>query len=215
MRIKQIIKQAKPKLPKMFGNNTSTNNTNTLNQNTTKEIENNTSAGLNETNITKNLTGDNTPEYKEEEISSFTTKIVTKDSSRQKNISITCSTLNDTLVENGAEFSFCNTVGPSTTSKGYQKADIFDNNGQKKKGLGGGNCQISTTLYNAILSIPNIKVTERHAHSNNVPYIQKGKDAAVAYGSYDLKFVNNTGNDIKINTSASAKEISVSIIALK
>ena len=71
MRIKQIIKQAKPKLPKMFGNNTSTNNTNTLNQNTTKEIENNTSAGLNETNITKNLTGDNTPEYKEEEIEDY------------------------------------------------------------------------------------------------------------------------------------------------
>ena len=71
MRIKQIIKQAKPKLQKMFGNNTFTNNTNTSNQNTTKEIENNTSAGLNETNITKNLTGDNTPEYKEEEISSF------------------------------------------------------------------------------------------------------------------------------------------------
>ena len=113
MRIKQIIKQAKPKLPKMFGNNTS--------------------AGLNETNITKNLTGDNTPEYKEEEISSFTTKIVTKDSSRQKNISITCSTLNDTLVENGAEFSFCNTVGPATTAKGYEEADIFDANRKKEK----------------------------------------------------------------------------------
>ena len=136
MRIKQIIKRAKPKLQKMFGNNTFTNNTNTSNQNTTKEIENNTSAGLNETNITKNLTGDNTPEYKEEEISSFTTKIVTKDSSRQKNISITCSTLNDTLVENGAEFSFCNTVGQATSAKGYQKADIFDKDGNKKKGLG-------------------------------------------------------------------------------
>lgn len=133
MRIKQIIKQAKPKLQKMFGNNTSTNNTNTSNQNTTKEIENNTSAGLNETNITKNLTGDNTPEYKEEEISSFTTKIVTKDSSRQKNISITCSTLNDTLVENGAEFSFCNTVGRATTAKGYEEADIFDSNRKKEK----------------------------------------------------------------------------------
>jgi hypothetical protein len=106
MRIKQIIKRAKPKLQKMFGNNTFTNNTNTSNQNTTKEIENNTSAGLNETNITKNLTGDNTPEYKEEEISSFTTKIVTKDSSRQKNISITCSTLNDTLVKMGLNFLF-------------------------------------------------------------------------------------------------------------
>ena len=98
-----------------------------------KEIENNTSAGLNETNITKNLTGDNTPEYKEEEISSFTTKIVTKDSSKQKNISITCSTLNDTLVENGAEFSFCNTVGPATTAKGYEEADIFDANRKKEK----------------------------------------------------------------------------------
>ena len=133
MRIKQIIKQAKPKLQKMFGNNTFTNNTNTSNQNTTKEIENNTSAGLNETNITKNLTGDNTPEYKEEEISSFTTKIVTKDSSRQKNISITCSTLNDTLVENGAVFSFCNTVGRATTAKGYEEADIFDANRKKEK----------------------------------------------------------------------------------
>ena len=155
------------------------------------------------------------PQPKEEQISSFSTKIYSNDSARQNNISITCRSLNGTIVKNGASFSFCNTVGPSTTSKGYQKADIFDNNGQKKKGLGGGNCQISTTLYNAILSVPNIKVTERHAHSNNVPYIQKGKDAAVAYGSYDLKFVNNTGNDIKINTSASAKEISVSIIVLK
>lgn len=62
----------------------------------------------------------------ETEIASFSTKIVTKDSSRQNNISITCSTLNDTLIENGQTFSFCNTVGQATTAKGYQKADIFD-----------------------------------------------------------------------------------------
>ena len=68
--------------------------------------------------------------------------------------------------------------GQSTSSKGYQEADIFDKNGNKKKGLGGGNCQISTTLYNAVLAVPNLNVTERHAHSNYVPYIQKGKDAA-------------------------------------
>ena len=151
----------------------------------------------------------------EVELASFSTKIYSSDTARQNNIQITCNTLNNTTVKNGSTFSFCNTVGPSTTSKGYQKADIFDNNGQKKKGLGGGNCQVSTTLYNAILNVPSIKVTERHEHSNNVPYVSKGKDAAVAYGSYDFKFVNNTGNDIKINTSASAKEISVSIIALK
>ena len=57
-----------------------------------------------------------------------------------------------------------------------------------------GNCQISTTLYNAILSVPSLVVTERHAHSNSVPYIAKGKDAAVAYGSYDLKFRNDSEN---------------------
>lgn len=151
----------------------------------------------------------------EEQIATFSTKIYSQDAARQNNIAITCKTLNGTTVKNGATFSFCNTVGPSTTSKGYQKADIYDNNGKKKKGLGGGNCQISTTLYNAVLAVPSLRVTERHAHSNNVPYIEKGKDAAVAYGSYDLKFVNNTGNDIKITAQSSSTAVTVSIIALK
>lgn len=151
----------------------------------------------------------------EEQIATFSTKIYSQDSARQNNITITCKALNGTTVKNGATFSFCNTVGPSTTSKGYQKADIFDHDGKKKKGLGGGNCQISTTLYNAVLNVPNLTVTERHAHSNYVPYIQKGKDAAVAYGSYDLKFVNNTGNDIKISAQSSNSAVTVSIITLK
>ena len=73
----------------------------------------------------------------EEQMATFTTKIYSNDSARQNNISITCNTLNGTIVKNGATFSFCNTVGQSTTSKGYQKADIFDKDGNKKKGLGG------------------------------------------------------------------------------
>lgn len=88
----------------------------------------------NVTHITQGVTD---PQPVEEQIASFSTKIYTKDSARQNNILITCKALNDTIVENGATFSFCNTIGPSTTAKGYQKADIFDNNGQKKKGLGG------------------------------------------------------------------------------
>ena len=74
-----------------------------------------------------------------------------------------------------------------------------------------GNCQISTTLYNAVLATSNLVVTERHAHSNSVPYIAKGKDAAVAYGSYDLKFRNNTGNDIRIEASATANNVSINL----
>lgn len=74
-------------------------------------------------------------EYKEEPLSTFSTKIYSKDSARQNNIKITCNALNGKIVKNGTTFSFCNTLGPSTTSKGYQEADIYDNNGNKKKGL--------------------------------------------------------------------------------
>ena len=148
-----------------------------------------------------------------EEIASFSTKIYTKDSNRQNNISITCSSLNNTDISNGETFSFCNTVGRSSPNKGYKKADIFAN-GKKIKGYGGGNCQISTTLYNAVLSVPSLQVTERHEHSNKVPYIQNGKDAAVSYGSYDFKFVNNTGNNIRIKAINSPNEVTIKIIKL-
>ena len=87
--------------------------------------------------------------------------------------------------------------------------------GKKKKGLGGGNCQVSTTLYNAILNAPSLVITERHSHSNKVPYIQNGKDAAVATGSYDLKFVNNTSNTIKIYASTDNKKVSIKIVSVK
>ena len=80
----------------------------------------------NNTNVINETPKVETPP-KETEISSFTTKIYSKDSGRQNNIRITCSTLNDTYVENGETFSFCSTVGQATTSKGYQKAEIFDN----------------------------------------------------------------------------------------
>lgn len=80
---------------------------------------------------------DNSTNIEEEQIATFSTKIYSSDSARQNNIAITCDTLNDTIIKNGATFSFCNTVGASSTSKGYQKADIFDKNGNKKKGLGG------------------------------------------------------------------------------
>lgn len=129
-----------------------------------------------------------------------------------KTISILHVTLQIILLLKMAKLSlFVILYGQATTAKGYQKADIFDKDGNKKKGLGGGNCQISTTLYNAVLAVPSLSVTERHAHSNYVPYIQKGKDAAVAYGSYDFKFVNNSGNDIVIHCSSNGSTVDVSL----
>ena len=80
--------------------------------------------------------------------------------------------------------------------------------------MDGGNCQVSSTLYNAVLEVSDLKVTERHEHSNSVPYVPKGKDAAVAYGSYDFKFVNNTGTKIKITSSCDKNYVYVKIFKL-
>lgn len=182
---------------------TNNNENNTNNATTTEENK------VNQTNITSNITN-----YKEEELSNFTTTIYSNDKARQNNINITCNTLNGHVVKNGETFSFCNTVGQATSSKGYMEADIFDHDGHKKKGYGGGNCQVSSTLYNAILAVPSLTVTERHAHSKDVPYVAKGKDAAVAYGSYDLKFINNSGNDIKIMLSTDGNYVVARLIAL-
>lgn len=191
--------------------NQQNNSENTGKTNTNNPIQNN--SNITNTSITPQISNENKPKI-EELISSFSTKIYTKDSARQNNISITSSTLNETIVANGSTFSFCNTVGQATSDKGYQEADIFDNEGNKKKGLGGGNCQVSTTLYNAVLKVPNLVVTERHEHSNKVPYIETGKDAAVAYGSYDLKFRNDTGFDIKIKSEATSDNITITLYKL-
>ena len=84
----------------------------------------------------------------------------------------------------------------------------------RKKAFGGGNCQVSSTLYNAVLATPGLVVTERHAHSNNVPYVQKGKDAAVAYGSYDFKFRNDYDYSIKIYASNTRDSIDIRIVKI-
>ncbi len=114
----------------------------------------------------------------------------------------------------GETFSFCDTVGKATPERGYQKADIFDEDGNVIKGYGGGNCQISSTLYNAVLSLPSISITERHEHSKKVYYVPEGKDASVAYGSIDFKFKNNYDYDIKIYSSSTTNSVDIKIVKL-
>lgn len=94
---------------------------------TVNSVQENTISNQNEQDTETENSPQPPPPQIETEISSFTTKIYSKDSGRQNNIKITCSTLNDTYVENGETFSFCGTVGQATTAKGYQKAEIFDN----------------------------------------------------------------------------------------
>ena len=150
----------------------------------------------------------------ESEISSFSTSLK-GDSARLNNISITCNTINGTIIKNGEAFSFNSIVGQPTAEKGYQEADVFVNQ-KTEKGYGGGNCQVSTTIYNAALQINDIEVTERHPHKKKVSYIEEGKDAAVSYsGGLDLKFTNNTGSDIKLYVTCDDDSVDVKIVNLR
>lgn len=176
----------------------STNITNNINKNT------NTNTNTNTTTVTK----------KETEIAKFSTKIYNKDEERQNNIGITCRTLSTKEVQPGETFSFNDVVGKATSAKGYQEADIYVQ-GKKEQGLGGGNCQVSTTLYNAVLQVSGLEVVERHQHSGHVPYIENGKDAAVAYGNYDFKFKNNTKNVIKIVMENTTDNITAKLIKIE
>jgi vancomycin resistance protein YoaR len=90
------------------------------------------------------------------------------------------------------------------------KALGFDSEGNKIQIPGGGICQISSTLYNAVL-IAGLEVTERHPHSHRVYYVPQDKDATIFYGTYDLKFINNTDRDIKIETTNDNANVTITL----
>lgn len=153
-------------------------------------------------------------EKSETELATFSTKLGGRDTPRSHNISITASIINETIIKDGETFSFNKIVGEPTADKGYQEADSFDKNGETIQTLGGGNCQVSSTIYNVVLQIPDLKVTERHAHIKPVHYVAKDKDATVSYGSTDFKFKNNTGSDIKIYISSDLNSVNARIVKM-
>lgn len=186
-------------------------NNNKNNQNYQAQRSRTDPNSINKTNSVSNT--QSITESIEKEIANFSTKIHNKEEARQNNIRITCNSLTNTEIKPGETFSFCNTVGKATKEKGYKEADIYVE-GEKQQGLGGGNCQVSTTLYNAVIKVEGLEIVERHEHSGYVPYIEKGKDAAVAYGSYDFKFKNNTNKIIKIVMECKEQDITAKIIEI-
>ena len=178
------------------------NSSNEMNNNVTRLAQDSNVLGNNEklnevNNKVENILTNSSQPPKEEEIASYSTKLSGSTENRLTNIRITCKKLNGITVNNNDTFSFCKSTGPSTAEEGYKEATVFLN-GKKVQALGGGNCQISSTLYNAVLTVPDFKVVERHEHGRDVSYVPDGKDAAVSYGSIDFKFKNNTGNNIKL-----------------
>lgn len=183
----------------------SNNNSNT--QQNTNSFNNNISNAI---NLSTNLNN-----FKnEEQISTFSTEISQDDANRQINIQICCNELSGAIVKSGETFSFCDTVGQATPEKGYKEAETFDNEGNTIMGYGGGKCQVSSTLYNAVLELSNIEIIERYPHSKRVYYVPEGKDATVAYGSVDFKFKNNNIFDIKIVATDNGETLTVTLFKI-
>lgn len=155
------------------------------------------------------------PEFSEETakekyktISSFTTK-TTSNSKRNTNVKLSAEAINGTILQPGEEFSFNDTVGQRTEAKGYKGAAAY-NNGEVVEEIGGGVCQTSSTLYNAVLKA-GLKTTKRQSHTYEPSYVTPGTDATVSWNGPDYRFVNNSSAAIGIRARYSDQTVTVSI----
>ncbi len=145
--------------------------------------------------------------------SSFSTKFKsssTNDANRAVNIKIAAGKINGTILAPGDEFSFLNAIGRPTAENGYKIAHTYVA-GKVVDGIGGGLCQVSTTMYNAVL-LSDLLVTRRSNHQMVVYYVSFGRDAAIYHPDVDFKFKNSTKWPIKISCTATKSTISFSII---
>lgn len=152
--------------------------------------------------------------YTEKEIASYTSTLYDNQQSRIFNINKACEIINNKIVEPNEEFSFNDTIGPMNEAYGFKKATGFDSDGNLIQIPGGGMCQISSTLYNAVL-LANLEVTERHAHSRRVNYVPADKDATIYYPTLDFKFLNNTDSRIKILATTDDYSITITLIKIE
>ena len=132
-------------------------------------------------------------------VSSFSTKYKTYEVNRSKNLEIAAQKINGLVLLPGEEFSFNKVVGKRTVEEGYKDAKIYVDGGVQD-GLAGGICQISSTLYNAVL-LANLEIVERRNHSFTTSYVPAGRDATVVYGTTDFRFKNSRSYPIKLEAS--------------
>ncbi|NLY20661.1 MAG: hypothetical protein GXZ08_05220 [Tissierellia bacterium] len=139
----------------------------------------------------------------------FSTEYSGSVQNRKDNIALAASRISGTIILPGEIFSFNESLGDISEATGYKNATVIIN-GEFDSGVGGGVCQVSTTLYNAITKA-DLEVVERRNHSRPVAYVKRGTDAAVASGLLDLKFKNNYDFPIYIHAEENGSEILFSI----
>lgn len=146
-------------------------------------------------------------------LSSSTTKFNAGLKNRTTNVKLAASHINGTILNPGDVFSYNKTVGPRTYANGFLDATVFANGGAED-GVGGGICQVSSTLYVAALHA-DLSIVERKNHSLYVSYVPLGQDATVAYGAIDFRFENNTDYPIKIVAGTKGSSLTISLLGTK
>ena len=153
-----------------------------------------------------------TKEYNEnlsQKISEFSTNVADSTGGRKHNVKLALSNFDGMILEPHKTYSFNNIIGDQTIENGYQTATIIYN-GEFTDGVGGGICQASTTLYNALL-LSGVEINEVHKHTLPVRYVPLALDAMVSEHTADLKFTNTTDYPMYIHTYSNSSSVYVDI----
>ncbi len=145
----------------------------------------------------------------ERKIAEFTTSFVASGEGRTHNVTAAAAALNDTLLQPGEVFEYGQIVEKAEKAYGYREAPVIVQ-GKLTPGIGGGICQVSSTLYNAIL-LAGLEVVERRNHSLAVSYLPLGLDATYADGYINFRFRNSTGKHLLIRTVVKDKQVTVKL----
>ncbi len=146
-------------------------------------------------------------------LASYSTRFSTADKNRTTNITLAARKVNGTVLMPGEIFSYNKVVGARTIAAGYKEAGVYVN-GKVTTGIGGGICQVSSTLYNAAI-YANLDIVQRTNHMFVSSYVPISRDATVSYGSLDFQFKNNRKYPIKIVCSVSGGVCSFQIFGMK
>lgn len=142
-------------------------------------------------------------------ISEYSTSYASSDANRASNVALAASKINGKVLNPGERFSFNGVVGPRTAATGFKIAHVYEGD-RVVDGMGGGICQVSSTLYNAVV-LADLKIISRKNHSMPVGYVPLGRDATVSYGTIDFVFENNKSHPIKISAVTNNRRLTVSV----
>lgn len=146
-------------------------------------------------------------------VAQFDTSFNTTDANRTHNLKVAAQALNGAVIPPGKTFSFNKQVGPRAPSTGYKEAHVVVN-GELENGIGGGVCQVSTTLFNAVL-LAGLQIESRQPHSIPSTYVPLGRDATVAYDYIDFRFTNSTKDYLYVKAWVEGNKVRVMLLGAK